>query len=163
VHICDRTLIMFLGSAAARVLRYVPGAWQPGDDINSPAPKVDAVVDLILQHAQERPEESLGLMTMRIRHWDRVEERLRQHPRDDPELASTRNSSSIISTPSRICSWTRNSVACPGDAGFGQRGADRGCRLRGADAQGVGVRAGLLADLLRVNCVRAPPSTPGWC
>jgi len=86
-HIYDRTLITFPGISGGRVLRYVPVPRQPGADTNSPAPEVDAVVGLILQHARERPEESLGVITMGIRHKDRIEERLRQCLRDDPELA----------------------------------------------------------------------------
>ena len=86
-HIYDRTLITFPGISGGRVLRYVPAAWQPGADTNSPAPEVDAAVDLILEHARARPEESLGVITMGIRHRDRIEERLRQRLRDDPELA----------------------------------------------------------------------------
>jgi very-short-patch-repair endonuclease len=86
-HIYDRTLITFPGISSGRVLRYVPVAWQPGADTNSPAPEVDAAVNLILEHARARPEESLGVITMGIRHRDRIEERLRQRLRDDPELA----------------------------------------------------------------------------
>jgi Protein of unknown function (DUF4011)/AAA domain len=77
-HIYDRTLITFPGISSGRVLRYVPVAWQPGADTNSPAPEAGAAVDLILEHARERPQESLGVITMGIRHRDRIEERLRQ-------------------------------------------------------------------------------------
>jgi very-short-patch-repair endonuclease len=45
------------------------------------------VVDLILRHARERPAESLGVITMGIKHRDRIEERLRDRLRQDPELA----------------------------------------------------------------------------
>jgi very-short-patch-repair endonuclease len=86
-HIYDRTLITFPGISGGHVLRYVPVAWHPGAETNSPAPEVDAVVDLIVQHARELPAESLGVITMGIRHRDRIEERLRQRLRDDPELA----------------------------------------------------------------------------
>jgi very-short-patch-repair endonuclease len=86
-HIYDRTLITFPGASGGRVLRYAPVAWQPGADTNSPAPEVDAAVNLILEHARERPEESLGVITMGIKHKDRIEERLRQRLREDPELA----------------------------------------------------------------------------
>jgi very-short-patch-repair endonuclease len=48
---------------------------------------VNAVVDLILDHARRRPHESLGVITMGIRHRDRIEECLRQHLRDDRPLA----------------------------------------------------------------------------
>ena len=86
-HIYDRTLITFPGISRGRVLRYVPVAWQPGADTNSPGPEVDASVDLILEHARKRSEESLGVITMGIKHRDRIEERLRQRLRDYPELA----------------------------------------------------------------------------
>jgi very-short-patch-repair endonuclease len=80
-------LTTFPGVGGSRVLRYVPVPWQPGADTNGPAPEVDAVVDLILQHARERPHESLGVITMGIRHRDKIEERLRQHLSQDPHLA----------------------------------------------------------------------------
>jgi len=86
-HIYDRTLTTFPGIGGGRVLHYVPVPRQPGADTNSPAPEVDTVVDLILEHARERPEESLGVITMGIKHKTRIEERLRQHLRQDPALA----------------------------------------------------------------------------
>ena len=49
---------------------------------------MDAAVDLIVEHARERPEESLGVITMGIRHRDRIEERLRQRLSQDPQLAA---------------------------------------------------------------------------
>jgi hypothetical protein len=48
---------------------------------------VDVVVDLVLQHAHERPDESLGVITMGIKHANRIEECLRQRLRADPDLA----------------------------------------------------------------------------
>lgn len=86
-HFYDRMLTTFPGTGGSSVLQYVPVAWQPGADTNSPAPEVDATVDLIVQHARERPQESLGVITMGIRHRDRIEERLRQRLSQDPQLA----------------------------------------------------------------------------
>ena len=86
-HIYDRTLITFPGTSSGHVLHYVPVAWHPGAETNSPAPEVDAAVDLIIQHARELPEESLGVITMGTPHRNRIEERLRQRLRDDPDLA----------------------------------------------------------------------------
>jgi very-short-patch-repair endonuclease len=86
-HIYDRTLTTFPGTSSGHVLRYVPVAWHPGAETNSPAPEVDTAVDLIIQHARELPEESLGVITMGTPHRNRIEERLRQRLRDDPELA----------------------------------------------------------------------------
>lgn len=86
-HIYDRMLTTFPGVGGSRVLRYVPVPWDPGADTNSPAPEARAVVELILQHARERPGESLGVITMGIRHRDRIEENLRQCLSQDPQLA----------------------------------------------------------------------------
>jgi very-short-patch-repair endonuclease len=86
-YIYDRTLTTFPGVSGSRVLHNVPVPWQPGADTNSPALEGDAVVELILRHARERPQESLGVITMGIRHRDRIEERLRQRLSDDPRLA----------------------------------------------------------------------------
>jgi very-short-patch-repair endonuclease len=58
----------------------------PGADTNSPTPEVNAVVDLIIEHARSRPQESLGVIAMGIKHARRVEERLRQRLRAEPEL-----------------------------------------------------------------------------
>ena len=88
--IYDRTLVTFPGAAGSSVLTYVPAPSRPGADTNSPAPEVDVVVDLILRHARERPAESLGVITMGIKHRDRIEERLRDRLRQDPELAEER-------------------------------------------------------------------------
>lgn len=68
------------------MLRYKQAPWEPGADTNSPSPEVDAAVDLILEHARERPHESLGVIAMGIRHANRIEECLRQRLHDDPEL-----------------------------------------------------------------------------
>jgi very-short-patch-repair endonuclease len=86
VHIYNRTLVTFPGADPGDVLSCVPAPWQPGADTNSPAPEADAVVDLVLEHARERPDESLGVITMGIRHRDRIEERLRDRLRQDPQL-----------------------------------------------------------------------------
>ena len=68
-HFYDRTLTTFPGTGgSSSVLRYVPVPWQPGADTNSPAPEVEAVVDLIIEHARQRPQESLGVITMGIQH-----------------------------------------------------------------------------------------------
>ena len=86
VHIYNRTLVTFPGADGGDVLSYVPAPWHPAADTNSPDPEVDAVVDLVLEHAWERPDESLGVITMGIRHRDRIEERLRGRLRQDPDL-----------------------------------------------------------------------------
>jgi very-short-patch-repair endonuclease len=61
--------------------------WEAGADTNSPRPEVNTVVDLIVQHARERPKESLGVIAMGIRHANRIDECLRERLSDDPALA----------------------------------------------------------------------------
>ena len=87
-HIYDRTLITFPGIGGGQ--RPAVRACRPGSPAPTPTarrPRSEAVVDLILRHARERPGESLGVITMGIRHRDQIEERLRQRLRQDPELA----------------------------------------------------------------------------
>jgi very-short-patch-repair endonuclease len=86
-HIYQRMLTTFPGADHNRVLNYVPAAWSPAADSNSPGPEVEKVVDLIFEHAQTRPEESLGVITMGIRHANRIEESLRKRLHEAPTLA----------------------------------------------------------------------------
>jgi len=88
VHIYDSQLVTFPGAGGDQVLRYVPVSWAPGSDTNSPTPEVERVVELIVEHARERPHESLGVIAMGIKHAERVEELLRQRLRDDRTLES---------------------------------------------------------------------------
>jgi len=90
-HIYDRALTTFPGSDADDVIRHVLVAAR-GDDLGSPegspADEVEHVVDLILEHAEERPHESLGVIAMGIKHADRISERLRhrrEQMREDAE------------------------------------------------------------------------------
>jgi very-short-patch-repair endonuclease len=85
-HIYDRMLTTFPGVGGDAVLRYVPVAWDPSADTNSPTPEVDAVVNLILEHAQTRPDESLGVIAMGIKHANRIDECLRQRLQENPQL-----------------------------------------------------------------------------
>ncbi len=56
-----------------------------GEELSSSA-EVERVVDLILEHARERPEETLGVITMGIRHMRRIQARLDQARKEHPEL-----------------------------------------------------------------------------
>jgi len=85
-HIYDRMLVTFPGSGGDQVLRHVLAPHDATADTNSPSPEVDAVVDLILEHARERPNESLGVIAMGIKHANRVEECRLQRLREDPDL-----------------------------------------------------------------------------
>ena len=81
-HIYDRQLVTFPGVGGKPPLRYELAPWDPSADTNSPTPEVDLVIDLIIEHARTRPQESLGVITMGIKHSTRIEECLRQRLRD---------------------------------------------------------------------------------
>jgi very-short-patch-repair endonuclease/DNA polymerase III delta prime subunit len=85
-HIYDRMLITFPGTGGDRVLRHVLVPHDRMAETNSPSPEVDAVVDLIFEHARERPGESLGVIAMGIKHANRIDECRLQRLREDPEL-----------------------------------------------------------------------------
>ena len=85
-HFYYRMLTTFAGVGGDQVLRYVRAPHDPSAETNSPAPEVNTVVDLILEHARDRSDESLGVIAMGIKHAQRIEERLRQRLRAEPEL-----------------------------------------------------------------------------
>lgn len=86
-HIYDRSLVTFPGTAGAGAVRHVHVAHDPtGTDTDSVTAEVDRVVELALQHAQLRPSESLGVITMGIVHADRVDLALRKALSARPEL-----------------------------------------------------------------------------
>ena len=168
-HIYDRTLTTFPGDQRRPRPAVRARAWQPGADTNSPAPEADAAVDLILEHARERPQESLGVITMGIRHRDRIEERLRQRlgttrswPANSPSSSTrtaTRNSSSRTSNASKATSATRSScpsataktpaAACPTGSGRCSRKAANDASTSPSPGQRTG----------SPSCPRSPPAT----
>jgi very-short-patch-repair endonuclease/DNA polymerase III delta prime subunit len=85
-HIYDRMLVTFPGVGDDRVLGHVVAPHDPAADTNSPSPEVNIVVDLIFEHARQRPYESLGVIAMGIKHANRIEECRLQRLREDPEL-----------------------------------------------------------------------------
>jgi very-short-patch-repair endonuclease len=66
-------------------LEVVHGEASPGQNGSSPA-EVDRVVELILQHARERPEESLGVITPSMKHQARLDRALREARKSNPDL-----------------------------------------------------------------------------
>jgi len=85
-HIYDRMLITFPGVGGDQVLRQVLVPHDPTAETNSPSPEVDAAVDLIFEHARERPNESLGVIAMGIKHANRIDECRLQRLRENPDL-----------------------------------------------------------------------------
>ncbi|WP_432849125.1 AAA domain-containing protein [Amycolatopsis sp. CA-161197] len=66
-------------------LEVVHGEASPGQNGSAPA-EVARVVELVLEHARLRPDESLGVITPGMKHQARVERALREARRDHPEL-----------------------------------------------------------------------------
>jgi very-short-patch-repair endonuclease/MoxR-like ATPase len=63
----------------------VPQVLADGEELSSSA-EVERVVDLILDHARTRPDETLGVITMGLRHQRRIQARLDQLRKEQPEL-----------------------------------------------------------------------------
>ena len=78
-HIYDSSLTTFPGSHTDGVLRHVEVPFSPigATSEESATAEVDRVVQLILDHAEHRPDESLGVITMGIKHADRIDAALR--------------------------------------------------------------------------------------
>ncbi|GAB3864464.1 hypothetical protein GCM10027610_112860 [Dactylosporangium cerinum] len=86
-HIYERSLVTFPGTAGAGSVQHVHVAHDPANtDTDSVTAEVDRVVELALRHAQLRPSESLGVITMGIVHADRVDLALRKALSARPEL-----------------------------------------------------------------------------
>ena len=84
----DWSLTTFPGAETTEVIahklvHFVPGF--VGQD-QSMANEVVAVIDLIREHARDRPHESLGVITMGIKHMERIEEALRRARQGDSTL-----------------------------------------------------------------------------
>jgi very-short-patch-repair endonuclease len=87
IHLYDRGLTTFPGVTGPDCIEHVlvePHAGETDSETSSSA-EVERVVELILEHAEQRPDESLGVIAMGIKHADRIEESLRRalHERSD--------------------------------------------------------------------------------
>lgn len=84
----DWSLTTFPGAGIDRPLRHEAIPWAPGrvGQEQSASEEVERVVELIIEHAEERPHESLGVIAMGIKHANRIEERLRQVRLARPDL-----------------------------------------------------------------------------
>ena len=89
-HIYDGMLTTFPGVAARPCVTHELVAGTVADpsvpDANV-ADEVRRVVDLVIEHARERPDESLGVITMGIKHAERVEEAVRVRVATEPDVA----------------------------------------------------------------------------
>ena len=86
-EIYDRDLVTFPGARQESPVRLevVDGVASPGQD-GLPAEEVRRVIELVLEHAQQRPEESLGVITLGTKHRDRVDKEIKEALRDRRDL-----------------------------------------------------------------------------
>lgn len=89
-HIYDSSLTTFPGARQEGVLRHVQVPFVPGGIgvAGSTSAEVEQVVDLVIDHAVSRPEESLGVIAMGIKHAERIDAALRERLRSRPDLES---------------------------------------------------------------------------
>lgn len=89
-HIYGNRLVTFPGPGGEPVIRHFLVSQPPGLDgqEESSSAEVKKVIELILAHAEKRPQESLGVIAMGLRHSDRVQRALDEALATRPELAS---------------------------------------------------------------------------
>ncbi|MGH3471376.1 MAG: AAA domain-containing protein, partial [Nocardioidaceae bacterium] len=89
-HIYDSSLTTFPGSQQEGVLRHVHVPWVLGATgvAGSTSAEVEKVADLVIDHAENRSEESLGVIAMGIKHADRIDAAVRERLRDRADLES---------------------------------------------------------------------------
>lgn len=87
-HIYQNRLVTFPGPGGSPVIQHflVEQALGIDGQEESCGAEVQKVVELVLDHAQKRPSESLGVIAMGIRHSDRVQRALDQALANRPEL-----------------------------------------------------------------------------
>jgi len=81
----DGSLTTFPGTINEDCIRHILTEYDPGGT-GKQFKEATKVVELILEHATQRPEESLGIITMGIKHAGIIEELLRQKRNHYPEL-----------------------------------------------------------------------------
>lgn len=88
-HIYQNRLVTFPGPGGSPVIQHFLVEQPLGLDgqEESCSAEVQKVVDLVLEHAENRPSESLGIIAMGIRHADRVQRALDQALAQRPQLA----------------------------------------------------------------------------
>lgn len=88
VYLYDRGLTTFPGVVGPDCIYHELVPFNEGEvgSETSTAAEVERVVQLVLDHAENRPAESLGVIAMGIKHADRIDEMLRRELHDRPEL-----------------------------------------------------------------------------
>lgn len=130
VYLYDCGLTTFPGIVGPDCVQHIHVPFVPEElgSENSSAAEVATVVDLILEHARQRPEKSLGVIAMGIKHADRIDEALREamHEREE-EFADffdeTRQEPFFIKNLERVQGDERDSIVL--SVGYGKNADGR--------------------------------------
>ena len=114
-HIYNNGLVTFPSPSDTPVVSHVlvpHSRPQPGDD--STDEEVRRVVELVIDHARVRPHETLGVITMGIRHAQRIEaaldEALRVLPQLDPFFEQQRDERFFVKNLERVQGDERDAI-----------------------------------------------------
>ena len=111
-HVYEERLVTFPGIGGSKAIRHV--LVDDGGQEESSAAEVATVVDLVLEHARQRPKESLGVITMGIKHANRVQaaidEALRRAPELEPVFDSTRKERFFVKNLERVQGDERDAI-----------------------------------------------------
>jgi very-short-patch-repair endonuclease len=88
-HIYDDRLVTFPGPGGSTAISHVFVDYLPSSDgqEDSSGGEVDKVVEMVLEHAQNRPDLTLGVITMGIKHANRIQAVLDRELSKHPDLA----------------------------------------------------------------------------
>ncbi|MGJ7439999.1 AAA domain-containing protein [Aquipuribacter sp. MA13-6] len=126
-HIYDSSLTTFPGALVGDVLTHVAVPFDPDRPVTggSSSAEIDEVVRLVLEHAEQRPQESLGVIAMGITHADRIEAAVRAALADRRDLDAFfdegRDEPFFVKNLERVQGDERDSVVL--SVGYG-KGAD---------------------------------------
>ncbi len=115
-HIYNGRLITFPGANATDAITHELVAWISDLDSQdeSSSSEVARVVALVLQHATTQPHESLGVITMGIKHAQRIEgaldQALRQHPELEPFFSTSESEPFFIKNLERVQGDERDAI-----------------------------------------------------
>jgi very-short-patch-repair endonuclease len=130
-HIYDDRLVTFPGPGGAAAISHVFVDSTPGVDgqEDSPSREVDKVVEMILNHASTTPGQTLGVITMGIKHANRIQASLDRamsnYPRHSEFFDTARPERFFIKNLERVQGDERDAIII--SIGYGK---DRGGNLR---------------------------------
>ena len=127
-HLYGRALRTFPGTLDVPPIEHcqVPSPSAPGANTASNPGEVERVVELVLEHGRERPDETLGVIAFGQHHANSIEDALDRRRREDPSLddffADTRTERFFIKNIERVQGDERDAIIL--SAGYCGRNAD---------------------------------------